>query len=247
MDRSVFAGLYGEARRFSLEGEPSRLLDRFEARLRRCGATHVLLCGLPLPRRSMAKLIVRIDWPDLRSGGHLLELSPADALLVGCLGEKLPFVVVAGMIAARGAESEGEARPLGASDLLEAAGGRSAVVVVVPIHELAPWQGCVVLAGSELAIDPAALGELAYFCREAMRTLIAQGRVDGARPGELSERERHVLQLTAIGKTAAEIAELLDISQRTVHAHLQNAGEKMNASNKTHTVTEALRYGQIRL
>lgn len=56
-----------------------------------------------------------------------------------------------------------------------------------------------------------------------------------------------MLELTAFGKTAGEIADVLDISQRTVHAHLQNASVKLNASNKTHTVVEALRYGQIRV
>ena len=42
-------------------------------------------------------------------------------------------------------------------------------------------------------------------------------------------------------------AENLNISQRTVHAHLQNAGEKLDATNKTQAVVEALRYGQISL
>ena len=247
MDRSVFAGLYGEARRYAVEGGFERTIDRFEARLRACGATHLLLCGLPLPRRSMAKLIVRIDWPDLRTGGHLIEVSPADALLSGCLAHNRPFVVLGGRTRFDGVDGAAPGEMLGSSELMEAAGGRDAVVVAIPIHDLSPWQGCVVLAGSELAIDPAALGEMSYFCGVAVRALIEQGRVDGGRPGELSDRERHVLRLTAIGKTAAEIADLLDISQRTVHAHLQNAGEKMNASNKTHTVTEALRYGQIRL
>jgi DNA-binding CsgD family transcriptional regulator len=54
-----------------------------------------------------------------------------------------------------------------------------------------------------------------------------------------------VVELSAVGKTANEIASVLKISQRTVHAHLQNASEKLRASNKTHTVVEALRYGQI--
>jgi len=71
------------------------------------------------------------------------------------------------------------------------------------------------------------------------------GRIRGERPGDLSDRERRVLELTALGKTAGEIAEVLNISQRTVHAHLQNASEKLRASNKTQTVVEALRYGQI--
>jgi len=64
-------------------------------------------------------------------------------------------------------------------------------------------------------------------------------------PGDLSARERRVVELSAGGKTAGQIASLLEISQRTVHAHLQNASEKLRASNKTHTVVEALRYGQI--
>ncbi len=67
------------------------------------------------------------------------------------------------------------------------------------------------------------------------------------RPGELSMREKMVLSKTAEGKTAGDIAIELDISQRTVHAHLQNASEKMQAANKTQTVVEALRYGQIKL
>lgn len=250
MDRGVTAGLYGEASRFSADGEADRVLDRFEAQLRRCGATHVLVCGLPLPRRSMAKLVVRVDWPDLRSGGHLLDVSPLDPLLACCLAEHRPFVVRDGRsVASCGTVMASEpTRPKPeSSELVAAAGGRNAVVVAIPIHDLAPWQGCVLISGADLATGPAALDEIDYYCVGAVRTLMAFGRIDVARPGDLSERERHVLQLTAIGKTAAEIADLLTISQRTVHAHLQNAGDKMDASNKTHTVVEALRYGQIRL
>jgi DNA-binding NarL/FixJ family response regulator len=54
-----------------------------------------------------------------------------------------------------------------------------------------------------------------------------------------------VVELSALGKTANQIATTLAISQRTVHAHLQNASEKLRARNKTQTVVEALRYGQI--
>lgn len=250
MDRGVNAGLYGEASRFSADGEADRVLDRFEAQLKRCGATHFLVSGLPLPRRTMAKLVIRCDWPDHRSGGHLIDVSPNDPLLACCLAEHHPFVVHDGKSIARCGTVIASERALPlpvASDLVAAAGGHDAVVVAVPIHDLAPWQGCVVISGNDLATGPAALDELLFYCVGAIRTLMAFGRVDVARPGDLSERERHVLQLTAIGKTAAEIADLLAISQRTVHAHLQNAGDKMDASNKTHTVVEALRYGQIRL
>ncbi len=251
MDRGVKGGLYGEAHRFSVDGEIGRTLDRFEANLRRQGATHLLVTGLPLPRRSMIRLVVRFDWPDLRAGGHLLEVVASDGLIGCCLGRPRPFAIVSGRLVCDPVTSSDaetvEDLPFGPSELLAAAGGDRAVLVVVPIHDFAPWQGCVIVAGPELAVGPAALDEFQYFCKAALRTLLRNGRVDVARPGDLSERERHVLRLTAIGKTAAEIADLLAISQRTVHAHLQNAGDKMNASNKTHTVIEALRYGQIRL
>lgn len=250
MDRSVNGGLYGEARRFFEDADTRRSLDRFEGWLRRCGATHLLVTGLPMPRRSMAKLLVRFDWPDMRGGGPLLDVSPTDALLGCCLAHPRPFFIRDGRSHPDCPPSEmplAIEEPVGPSELLAAAGGRSAVLIAVPIHDLLPWQGCVLVAGPELSVEPASLGELEYFCRAALRSLIRQGRIDAARPGDLSERERHVLRLTAIGKTAAEIAALLEISQRTVHAHLQNAGEKMDASNKTHTVMQALRHGQIRL
>jgi DNA-binding CsgD family transcriptional regulator len=86
---------------------------------------------------------------------------------------------------------------------------------------------------------------LEHFCGQAFARLFALNFLRRERPGDLSARERRVVELSAFGRTAAEIAALLKISQRTVHAHLQNASEKLRASNKTHTVVEALRYGQI--
>ena len=244
MDRSVEVGLYAEALRLSSEGEAERIFDRFEAHLRRRGAVHLLLTGLPLPRRSLSKLILRIHWPDLRNGGLVLDVTAAEPLLALCLAARRPFVVRGGTVDGLGTAPTVS---VPASDLLAATGGERGLVVAIPIHDLPPYQGCVLVAGAGLETGPAALAELQFFCTEAFRALIATGRVETARPGDLSDRERHVLRLTAIGKTAAEIAELLEISQRTVHAHLQNAGDKMNASNKTHTVVEALRYGQISL
>ena len=82
-------------------------------------------------------------------------------------------------------------------------------------------------------------------CVAAFERLFALNYLRPERPGELSGRERKVVELSATGMTASEIAQILAISQRTVHAHLQNASDKLRALNKTHTVVEALRYGQI--
>ena len=247
MDHGIDIGIYSDAVHLSSVREADRVLDLFERGLRRFGATHILLTGLPLPRRSVTKLILRLVWPDIRTGGHIIDVANGDPLLGWSLAFRHAFVVRDGHVESRRPSIPAMPRHSVASELLAAAGGEAAEMIVVPIHDLRPYQGCVMIAGNGFATSSSSLAALEYFCVCAFRALIEVGRLDLNRPGDLSERERHVLQLTAIGKTAAEIAELLTISQRTVHAHLQNASDKMNASNKTHTVIEALRYSQIGL
>ena len=247
MDQGIDIGIYSDAMHLSSVREADRVLDLFERGLRRFGATHILLTGLPLPRRSVTKLILRLVWPDIRTGGHVIDVATSDPLLTWCLASRHAFVVRGGHLESRRPSIPAMPRNAITSELLAAAGGQDAELIVVPIHDLRPYQGCVVISGKGFVTSSSSLAGLEYFCLCAFRALIEVGRLDLNRPGDLSERERHVLQLTAIGKTAAEIAELLTISQRTVHAHLQNASDKMNASNKTHTVIEALRYSQIGL
>lgn len=247
MDVGVEVGVFSEAHHLSLVREAELVLDRFERALRRVGATHILLTGLALPRRPVSRLILRIVWPDARNGGHVIDVANADQLLVGCLSARRPFSVRDGRIVPGHIGISPKIDGVVTSELLAAAGGPATDLIAIPIHDVRPYQGCAIIAGAELPAGPSFMAGLEHLCVTAFRRLIDSGRVDLSRPGDLSERERHVLQLTAIGKTAAEIAALLDISQRTVHAHLQNASDKMNASNKTHTVVEALRYGQIEL
>lgn len=64
--------------------------------------------------------------------------------------------------------------------------------------------------------------------------------------GELSEREREILTLASHGKTAAEMAAKLAITERTVAFHVNNIVEKLGAANKTHAVARALRLGLIK-
>ena len=61
----------------------------------------------------------------------------------------------------------------------------------------------------------------------------------------LSQREISVLRWTAEGKTTAEIAEILRISDRTVNFHLNNAVVKLNASNKTAAAVRAAVLGLL--
>jgi DNA-binding CsgD family transcriptional regulator len=119
-------------------------------------------------------------------------------------------------------------------------------VIGVPVHTFAPYQAIIIGAGVALEIDDTGMLGLDRFCTEAIRRLLDLGFISRERPGDLSPRERRVVELAASGRTASEIADMLDISQRTVHAHLQNASVKLKARNKTHTVAAALHYGQIK-
>lgn len=64
-------------------------------------------------------------------------------------------------------------------------------------------------------------------------------------PTGLSDREREAMSWTADGKTASEIAPILGLTKRTVDFHINNAAKKLNASNKTHAVVNAMGLGLI--
>lgn len=57
----------------------------------------------------------------------------------------------------------------------------------------------------------------------------------------LTPREREVLQWAAMGKTAWETAQLLNLSEKTVKFYLLRACERLGANNKTHAVAVALK------
>lgn len=59
-------------------------------------------------------------------------------------------------------------------------------------------------------------------------------------PVILARRELDVLMWSAEGKTAGEIADILDISTRTVNAYIASAMEKLGVYSKTHAVARFL-------
>ncbi|MBI4301952.1 MAG: response regulator transcription factor [Chloroflexi bacterium] len=63
--------------------------------------------------------------------------------------------------------------------------------------------------------------------------------------GDLTPREREVLQLVSNGATDKEIAAQLFISERTVKNHLHNILEKLQLHNRVQAATYALREGII--
>ena len=201
------------------------------------GVERYVITGLPLPGRSIDSLVLLLRLDEaVAFGPRPGLLDPTDPLLQRGRDLKYAF-------AWNDRDEARGNRPSGAAALIR--GETASSVGVVPIWLFQPWQGVLVAAGSGLKTDERTVSSMDWVVRNAFRRLFAIGGIKRERPGDLSAQERRVVSLSAAGKTAQEIAELLAISQRTVHAHLQNASDKLRATNKTHTVVEALRYGQI--
>jgi LuxR family transcriptional regulator len=87
---------------------------------------------------------------------------------------------------------------------------------------------------------------LSYLAELSMATL---NRLDDPSVGmidmKLSKREREILQWTGEGKTSAEIAIILSISENTVNFHQKNMQKKFNAPNKTQIACYAAAMGII--
>lgn len=62
---------------------------------------------------------------------------------------------------------------------------------------------------------------------------------------KLTKRETDVLNFVAAGKTNWEVSKIFDISEHSVAQHMKNISRKMNAANRAHAVTLAIKSGQI--
>jgi len=100
------------------------------------------------------------------------------------------------------------------------------------------------------AADPRVLSWLPVVAQAAHVRIgeIAPERLTTDRPGgDLTPRERDILQWAAAGRTAEDTGEVLNISGRTVEKHLQTAMEKLGAAHKAHAVALAISRGLISL
>jgi DNA-binding NarL/FixJ family response regulator len=80
---------------------------------------------------------------------------------------------------------------------------------------------------------------------ESYRQRKATGELDPLKV--LTDRERQVLQLVAEGRTNAEIAARLTISQRTAESHRANMMRKLNLEHQADVTRYAIRRGIIAL
>lgn len=109
--------------------------------------------------------------------------------------------------------------------------------------------GLLTVARSEGAISPqeildkqAMLGWIAQTTHQELTRHLSP-RLMPALEASLSPREIDVLRWTAEGKTAGEISLILEISERTVNYHANNAAFKLRVTNKTAAAAHAALLG----
>jgi len=116
---------------------------------------------------------------------------------------------------------------------------------VVPLLSLDHWQSAISFASSARraqmsSIERAQLVTMATFTGTYVQSLAleALGQRDEI---SISDREREVLRWYHNGKTAWEIGEILQISERTANKHLTSARRKLGVATTRQAVAEAAR------
>jgi len=63
----------------------------------------------------------------------------------------------------------------------------------------------------------------------------------------LTKREKEVFDLLIQNKTTKEIAETLNISEKTVRNHISNAMQKLGVKGRAQAVVELLKLGELEI
>ena len=115
-----------------------------------------------------------------------------------------------------------------------------------PTHEASGLRGAVSFAGDREPFSPAEMRELCYIAIHVFDRLAEIRHLDTRMTDTLTDREIDCLNWTAAGKTSAEIAEILSLSEHTVNHYLNRATKKLDTVNRTQAVAKALRIGLIK-
>ena len=115
-----------------------------------------------------------------------------------------------------------------------------------PVHDSLGQRGAISLSGEREPFTFDEMLALSYIFIHVFDSLSALREMD-RRPGEtLTDREIDCLTWTAAGKTSAEIAEILTLSEHTVNHYLNRATKKLDTVNRTQAVVKAMKTGLIK-
>ena len=225
-----------EAARTSAEA-----LNLFTQAIRQAGFSAYVMCGLPDAQTDFSNRMIADGWPagwsDLFHKDNLARYDPVER---HCLRTVEPFTWQEAPVA--------EDDTAGRSVMQRACDFGMVEGFCVPIHYGDGSGAAVSFGGERPQLDRGtrpALHLMALYAHHRVRSLLRPTPPPESRV--LSSREREVLLWAKVGKTDWEIGIILNISERTARAHMQSAARKLNAVNRTSTIVNALRGGEIPL
>lgn len=98
----------------------------------------------------------------------------------------------------------------------------------------------------EVHLSETQLAEIQFFVTRLVEKSLEIIPSEVATDSNISHRESEVLQWIAEGKTSAEIATIMSLSEHTVNHYAMLAVQKLECVNRTQAVVRALRLGLIR-
>ncbi|MBB5571621.1 autoinducer binding domain-containing protein [Rhizobium sp. BR 318] len=116
----------------------------------------------------------------------------------------------------------------------------------LPTHDASGLRGAISLAGDRELFTAEEIKDLCYVAIYVFDRLAEIRNMDIRVTDALTDREIDCLNWTAAGKTSAEIAEILTLSEHTVNHYLNRATKKLDTVNRTQAVAKALRVGLIK-
>jgi len=140
---------------------------------------------------------------------------------------------------------------------------KAAKIVFLTMHQDVTYAASAFEAGaSGFVLKHSAASELVTAIHEALKgrtyitSLIAGDLIHSYQEGvspekfllkKISPRQREILQLLAEGKSAKEIASVLDISNRTVEFHKYRMMEQLNIKSSAELIQYAVKHGVVSL
>jgi DNA-binding CsgD family transcriptional regulator len=117
------------------------------------------------------------------------------------------------------------------------------------VHDFQGVFSMLTLGRSARPVSPEELyekaGQVLWICH-ALHAVVAQKYADKPSlhpPSKLTPRETEILQWSAMGKTASDIATILCLSERTVGFHISSSMKKLGVNNKIAAVMSAVKAG----
>jgi DNA-binding CsgD family transcriptional regulator len=205
------------------------------------GCKYFCLNLFPLPQQAFADAIVACElppgWLELYLREDFVAFDPA---VRHCKKVVLPF-------AYRDAPYDFQREPCAAEVVNRARDFGVCNGILIPIPGPTGCIGDLWAGGADASVNERQLPAIHMLALYAFHKIQQFVHPQACVKTRLSGREREVLTWVAAGKTAWEIGELLNISQRTVEWHIQQAAQKLNAKNRMQAVVIATRDHLIKI